>query len=152
MSQFGTLTINDVVYDLDELDLDQVEKIEDEYGKLKGTSELAAHSAVISKPPGERTAAEQAAIALAEEKISGGVPFSLIPFGSAKGMKAFAFVILSASDPDLTMADIGKTKLVAFAEPDEEMPEGPPAIPTADPSESEVGDSGRQASVASIHG
>ena len=120
MSQFGTLTINDVVYDLDELDLDQVEKIEDEYGKLRGLDE--------------------------------GVPFSLIPFGSAKGMKAFAFVILSASDPDLTMADIGRTKLVAFSEPDEEMPESPPDTPTADPSESEVGDSGRQASVASIHG
>ena len=87
MSQFGTLTINGVAYDLDELTIDEVEAIED---------------------------------------AAGGVPFSEINYGSAKGMRAFATVLLRRTNPGISGEEVGRLRLVSFVQPDEEMPDLPP--------------------------
>src|SRR6186713_535372 len=67
------------------------------------------------------------------EDQSNGVPFSEINYGSAKGMKAFAYVLMKRNNPELTMADVGKVKIVSMETPDEEMPDLPP-VPSATPS------------------
>jgi len=64
------------------------------------------------------------------EDTAGGVPFSEVNYGSAKGMKAFAFVLMRRGNPEITMEEVGKTKIVAFDTPDEDMPDLPP-VPSA---------------------
>ncbi len=91
MSRFGKLRIEGVEYDLDDLDLNEIEEIENQ---------------------------------------AGGVPFSEINYGAAKGMKAFAYVLMRRSNPEITMDEVGKVKIVAFDTPDEEMPDLPP-VPSA---------------------
>ncbi len=81
------------------------------------------------------------------EDTAGGVPFSEINYGSAKGMKAFAYVLMRRGNAEITMEEVGKTKIVAFDMPDEEMPDLPP-VPSAtlkaadDPNGSVAADSG----------
>ena len=87
------------------------------------------------------------------EDLAGGVAFSEINYGAAKGMKAFTFVLLKRSNPDVTMEEVGAVKVASFAEADEEMPELPPADQAEQTSgESEEGDSGPRLSVASTDG
>lgn len=86
MSRLGIININGEEYDLDELDLGEMEEIE----------ELAD------------------------------APFSEINAGSAKGMKAFVFVLLKRDNPDITMEEIKKVKMVSMLPPEEEMPALPP--------------------------
>jgi len=118
MSRFGIFKINGVSYDLDDLDLNEVELIED---------------------------------------MAGGVPFSEVNYGSAKGMKAFAYALMKRNDPDITLEDVGKVKITSFESPDEEMPDLPP-VPSAtlevveESSESVADDSGAQDSPESIAG
>jgi len=91
------------------------------------------------------------------ENQAGGVPFSEVNYGAAKGMKAFAYVLMRRSDPDITMEEVGKVKIVAFNTPDEEMPDLPP-VPSAtlkavdDPNGSVADDSGAQDSPVSTAG
>jgi hypothetical protein len=87
MSRFGEFNINGTKYDLDELTLDEMEKL---------------------------------------EELSGGVPFSELNYGSAKAMKAVAFVLLSRGNPELTWEEVGKVKVLDFMPAEEEMPELPP--------------------------
>ena len=91
------------------------------------------------------------------EDMAGGVPFSEVNYGSIKGMKAFAYALMRRDNPDITMEEVGKLKLIAFDSPDEEMPDLPP-VPSAtlkaadDPSGSVAEDSGPQDSAESIAG
>ncbi len=91
------------------------------------------------------------------EEMAGGVPFSEVNYGSAKGMKAFAFALMRRNDPDITLDDVGKVKIVGFASPDEEMPDLPPVPPATleaeeSPNGSVAADSGVQDSAESIAG
>lgn len=91
------------------------------------------------------------------EETAGGIPFSEVNYGSAKGMKAFAFALMKRNDPNITLEDVGKVKIVGFDSPEEEMPELPPvpsATPEAgeSPNGSEVADSGHQPSLESTAG
>lgn len=112
MSRFGIFRVNGVDYDLDDLDLDEVEELEQRSG------------AVMSE----------------------------INFGSARAMKAVAFVLLRRSNPDLDFAEVGKVKLIDFLPADEEMPKLPPSDPEAPPNDSEPAASGHLHSVGSIPG
>jgi hypothetical protein len=91
------------------------------------------------------------------EEQSGGVPFSEVNYGSAKGMKAFAYVLMKRNNPDLTMEDVGRVKIVSLESPDEEMPDLPP-VPSAtteaaeSPNGSVADDSGAPLSVESTSG
>lgn len=91
------------------------------------------------------------------EETAGGVPFSEINYGSAKGMKAFTYVLMKRSNPEITYEEVGAVKIINFGQPDEDMPDLPPAqsaTPAADasPNGSEVVDSGAPESVASTSG
>ena len=91
------------------------------------------------------------------EDTAGGIPFSEVNYGSARGMKAFAYALMKRNDPDITLEDVGKVKIVGFESPDEEMPDLPPvqsATPEADesPNGSEAVDSGAQPSRESTTG
>ena len=91
------------------------------------------------------------------EETAGGVPFSEVNYGSAKGMKAFAFALMRRNDPNVTLEDVGKVKIVGFEAAEEEMPDLPP-VPSATPeageelSESVADDSGAQDSPVSTAG
>jgi hypothetical protein len=107
MSRFGTFNINGTEYDLDDLDLDDVEEFEEITGKEFGEGS----------------------------------------FTGAKAMKAMAFLLLRRNDPTLTINDVGKVKLVAFAPPDEDMPDvGPPAESAA-----ENGSASEPAAAGALH-
>jgi len=66
------------------------------------------------------------------EDTAGGVPFSEVNYGSAKGMKAFAYALMRRDNPDVTLEEVGKVKIVGFESADEEMPDLPP-VPSATP-------------------
>ena len=91
------------------------------------------------------------------ENMAGGVPFGEVNYGSSKGMKAFAFALMRRDNPEITMEEVGKTKIVNFETSDEEMPDLPP-VPSAtqeavdDPNGSVAGGSGVQDSPASTTG
>jgi hypothetical protein len=86
MSRLGIINIAGVDYDLDDIDIGEMEEIE----------------------------------------ILADAPFSEISTGSTKGMKAFVFVLLKRNNPDITMEEIKKVKIVSMMPPEESMPELPP--------------------------
>jgi hypothetical protein len=116
MSRLGIININGDEYDLDDLDIGEMEEIE----------------------------------ILAE------APFSEINAGSAKGMKAFVFVLLKRNNPEITMEEIKKVKMVSMMPPEESMPELPPDGRADQESQNQVesqrDDSGPLRSVDSIPG
>ena len=91
------------------------------------------------------------------EDTAGGVPFSEVNYGSAKGMKAFAYALMRRDNPDVTLEEVGKVKIVGFETADEEMPDLPP-VPSAtlkavdEPSGSVAEDSGARDSAEPITG
>jgi hypothetical protein len=91
------------------------------------------------------------------EDTAGGVPFSEVNYGSAKGMKAFAYALMRRDNPEVTLEEVGKVKIVGFETADEEMPDLPP-VPSAtlkavdEPSGSVAEDSGAQDSAEPITG
>jgi hypothetical protein len=91
-----------------------------------------------------------------EVETLAGASFSEINYASAKGLKAFTFVLMKRNNPNITMEEIGQVKVAAFVEPEERMPELPPEGP-GDPenpsqAESPQDDTGPQPSVASTDG
>ena len=86
------------------------------------------------------------------EELAGGQPFSELNFGSAKTMKAVAFVLIKRTQPDLDFVDVGKVKVIDFAPANEEMPELPPDSEAASPNGSSLEDSGTPRSAASTTG
>jgi hypothetical protein len=56
----------------------------------------------------------------------GGTTFAELNFGSAKVMKAVAFVLMKRTTPELAIADVGRVKVIDFLPPDEDMPETSP--------------------------
>ena len=91
------------------------------------------------------------------EDTAGGVPFSEVNYGSAKGMKAFAYALMRRDNPEVTLEEVGKVKIVGFETADEEMPDLPP-VPSAtlkavdEPSGSVADDSGAPDSAEPITG
>lgn len=85
-----------------------------------------------------------------------GVPFSDVNYGSAKGLKAFSFVLMRRSNPHLTMQDAGEIKVAQFIEAEEDMPELPPDDRADQESQNQAelprDDSGPQPSAESIPG
>lgn len=85
-----------------------------------------------------------------------GAAFSEVNYGSSKGLKAFTYVLLRRTNPEITMAEVGKIKVAEFIEPDEVMPELPPDGPgdqgTQSPGQPPPDDSGPQPSVESTDG
>jgi hypothetical protein len=101
MSQFGTITINGKTYDLDDIEMDDVEAVED----------LCLRKRKIDG-----------------EWIEEPTPFGEINFSRGRAMKALSWVILRREAPEMTFEEVGKLKLVAFSAADEEVPDtGPPA-------------------------
>jgi hypothetical protein len=90
------------------------------------------------------------------EERAGGTAFSELNFGSAKVMKAIAFVLMKRSNPDLTEDEVGAVKVIDFLPADEEMPEtSPPGegeAETESQNGSELADAGAPGSVVSIAG
>jgi hypothetical protein len=88
------------------------------------------------------------------EERAGGTAFSELNFGSAKVMKAIAFVLMTRTNPDLTEDEVGSVKVIDFLPADEEMPEtSPPDAGEAEnPNGSEPAAAGAQGSVVSIAG
>jgi hypothetical protein len=88
------------------------------------------------------------------EGRAGDTAFSELNFGSAKVMKAIAFVLMKRSNPDLTEDEVGAVKVIDFLPADEEMPETSP--PEEGEAESQNGSAlaaaGVPDSVASIAG
>jgi hypothetical protein len=87
------------------------------------------------------------------ENLADGV-FSELNYGSAKVMKAMAFILLKRTTPDIQFEDVGKVKLIDFAQPEEEMPVLPPVGDEGqtNQSESEPEGFGVPPSVVSITG
>jgi hypothetical protein len=85
------------------------------------------------------------------EELCDGTPFSDLQFGSAKAMKAMAFVLLRRTNSALEYGEVGTVKLIDFLPPDEELPALPPDE-EATPAASTPGDSGARLSVASTPG
>lgn len=115
MSRLGIIEIGGEAFDLDDLTLDEIEKV---------------------------------------EELAGAESFGEINYASAKGLKAFTFVLMARSDPNLTMEQVGSVKVAAFIQPEEKMPALPPdgrGGPESQP-ESPPEDDGPQPSAASTTG
>jgi hypothetical protein len=85
----------------------------------------------------------------------GGTTFSELQFGSAKVMKAVAFVLMRRTNPDIDYLDVGKVKVIDFLPPDEQMPETSPpgeGVETEGQNGSAPDAAGAPDSVASIAG
>jgi len=85
-----------------------------------------------------------------------GAAFSEMNFGSAKAMKSVAFVLMKRTNPELSLADVGKVKVIDFLPADEEMPETSPPddgeAETVDLNGSGLADAGALASAVSTAG
>ena len=83
-----------------------------------------------------------------------GAAFSEINYGSAKGIKAFTFVLVKKTRPELTMEEVGQIKVASFIPAEEKMPALPPDGRGAqeNPNGSPLEDSGTQLSAASTAG
>lgn len=82
------------------------------------------------------------------EEIAGGVPFAELSFGSAKVLRAYAYVLMRRRHPEITMDEIGRIRLVELVPPDEEMPQFPPPHPELGASDSGLAGSGARPSAA----
>ena len=122
MSQFGFITINGKDYDLDDLDMDDVETVED-----------------LCTRKTKRD----------DEWIEEATPFGELNFGRGRVQRALAWVILRREDTALTFEDMGKVKLVSFVAPDEEVPATGPPGEEAESNGSAPADSGSLLSVES---
>ena len=61
------------------------------------------------------------------EQLAGDVAFSDLNFGYSKVLKALAYVMRRRDQPDVTMEEIGKLKMLELLAGEEEMPPLPPA-------------------------
>lgn len=103
---------------------------------------------------GERYDLDELTLGEAEEieELAGGIPFAELSFGSAKVLRAYAYVLMRRRHPEISLEEVGRVRLLELLPPDEEMPQFPPPHPEPDLGASEPGASGVQPSAAPTPG
>lgn len=86
------------------------------------------------------------------ENLNGGVAFSEVNFGSARGMKSSVYVLLKRTQPDISIDDVGSIKMIELLPATEEMPPLPPDEGAENQNGSDPGGSGVPLSHVSTSG
>jgi hypothetical protein len=103
MARFGEIHVDGKTYELDNVSL----------GDMKEVENLNPRPVI------------QDGVAVAG--LTEPTPFSELNFGATGPLIAVTWVILRRTEPEITLEDVEQKKLIAFLEPDEEVPEtGPP--------------------------